>query len=420
MADARYVFTRREFLRGALIAGAGMTLPAFLTEAVSANAVEGHLPGFKDDRILVVIQLGGGNDGLNTIVPYGDDAYYRSRQVLRVERQQLLRLDDQLAMNDAMTGLKELYDEGGLGIVNGVGYPNPNRSHFRSMEIWQTAVDSDRYSETGWVGRYFDHCCSGTPEPQAGVHVGPGEMPQAFTGRSGAGVGFTDPERFRWATGGVEGLEDAFARANQLDTVRTSANETDNLDFLRHMTNNAVIASEDVQRAGRTRRQPVDYPASALANQLRTIATLIAGGLPTRIYYTSLTGFDTHANQSATHRRLLEQFSGALPAFLRDLKKIGVADRVQVMCFSEFGRRVEENASRGTDHGTAGPMFLAGAGITPGLHGQYPSLTDLDGGDLRHTVDFRSVYTDVLEGWFGADASRVVGRKFQRAGIVKG
>ncbi len=414
MRDAKYIFTRREFMQGTLIATLGASLPAFLTDTVSASAARGVIPGFKDDRILVVVQLGGGNDGLNTIVPHGNDDYFKARKNIALDKKTLLRIDDNVAMNGEMSALKDLYDSGGLGIVNGVGYPNPNRSHFRSMEIWQTAVDSNRYSREGWVGRYFDNCCSGS-DPVAGVNVG-SELPQAFLGKKGVGVSFTEASRFAWFDGNKGALRPSLDTINMVSHKHDSEGET--IDFLRHTAANAVISSDRVIKAAATKRDPVTYPGGRLGTQLKSIATLIAGGLPTRIYYTSISGFDTHANQLNGHGRLLGEFSGALTAFLADLKKIGAEDRVMVVAFSEFGRRVTENASRGTDHGTAGPMFLAGAGIKPGVHGAYPSLTDLDEGDLKHTVDFRGVYSEVLSKWFATDPALALGKKFDFPGVI--
>ncbi|MEO8377093.1 MAG: DUF1501 domain-containing protein, partial [Candidatus Sumerlaeota bacterium] len=353
MFDQKYFFTRRDFLKTTAIAGLGMSLPSFLTRSVEAATLSpGAIPSFKDDRILVVIQLGGGNDGLNTVIPYGDDAYHRSRTNIGLKRDNILRLDDYMGLNGKMTEMKQMFDNGELAVVNGVGYPNPDRSHFRSMEIWHTAVDSNRVSDTGWVGRYFDNCCAGKPEPVSGVYVG-GETPQAFASKSGVGVSFQQPEQFRWIDGAYGDTRAAFDTINQ--TAKTHNDEGHTIDFLRHTTANAVLSSDKVIKAGSAKRAPVTYPGGRLAPGLKTIASLIAGGLPTRLYYTSFTGFDTHANQQGQQDNLLGQFSSALAAFKKDLKNIGVADRVLIFTFSEFGRRVEENASRGTDHGTAGP-----------------------------------------------------------------
>lgn len=416
MSDERYLFTRRDFLRSAALASLAVAMPTFLTDTVAAALATGSgIPGFKDDRILVVFQLGGGNDGLNTVVPFANDAYYRGRKTLAVKKDAVLRLNDEIGVNPALAPLKELYDAGGVAVINGVGYPNPDRSHFRSMEIWHTAVDSNRSSASGWIGRYFDNCCEGKPDPLAGVNVG-GEVPQAFSGLSGAGVAFSDPGRFRWVEGNGADRRANFETMNKVNTNH-AGHET--VDFLRNTTANAVISSDRVINASKTKRQAVAYPQNRYSANLKHVANMIAAGLPTRIYYTSISGFDTHVNQTGQHENLLKQFAETIAAFTKDLKAIGVADRVQIMCFSEFGRRVEENASRGTDHGTAGPMFLMGAGVTPGVHGKYPDLVDLDDGDLKHTVDFRSVYGEVLTKWLGGDVTKVLGRSFDPVGVVK-
>jgi uncharacterized protein (DUF1501 family) len=407
------LFTRREFLQTLTLAGLSMSLPAFLVDSLpaqSSTATKGEA-----EKILVVLQLGGGNDGLNAVVPYADDLYHSQRKGLALAKENLLVLDDHHGLNKGLTPLKELFDAGQLALVHGVGYPNPNRSHFRSMEIWQTAVDSDRYSNSGWVGRYFDNCCGGAPPAVRAVNVGK-EAPQAFTGKKGVGVSFEQPAQFGWANDRGTPGRLAFNALNH--TADDHHAEGATIDFLRHTTANAMTSSDQVLRAGKTGRKGVDYPNSRLAGQLKTIATLIAGGLPTKLYYTSMTGFDTHANQLGQHENLLRQFAGATQAFMADLKAIGVADRVQIMCFSEFGRRVEANGSRGTDHGTAGPMFLLGAGIKPGIHGKPCDLGNLDEGDLKHTVDFRSIHAEVVRKWLGGDAKAVLGRDWPELGVL--
>ncbi|MBI1289863.1 DUF1501 domain-containing protein [bacterium] len=407
------IFSRRGFLQSLAVAGLAASLPSFLTETVMAQQAKGITPGFKDDRILVVIQLGGGNDGLNAVIPHGDDSYYRLRKNIAVEKKDMHRLSDDVALNGGMTAFKDLFDKGELSILQGVGYPNPNRSHFRSMEIWHTGTDADRYSKTGWIGRYFDNACAGTPNPLAGVNIGR-EMPQSFASARGMGVSFDEPKNFGWAGQG-RATREAF---NAVNHTAEDHGEHRTIDFLRHVTATAMASSDRVLRASATNRKPVEYPNSRLSTQLRTVATLIAGGLPTRIYYTSMSGFDTHSNQLNQHANLLRQFTEAAAAFNADLKAIGVADRVQILCFSEFGRRVEENASRGTDHGTAGPMFMLGAGIKPGIHGTAASLTDLDEGDLKHTQDFRAVYAEVLQRWLGTDPKLVLDKEWQLPGVL--
>jgi uncharacterized protein (DUF1501 family) len=407
--------TRREFLRATSLLAVGAAMPGFLARSVAAASPGGlnTIPGFKDDRILVVIQLGGGNDGLNTVVPYTDDNYHRSRPSIALQKKEILRLTDDVGLHPNLAPLKNLADSGNLTIVQGVGYPNPNRSHFRSMEIWQTASDSDRYSRTGWIGRYLDNTCGGEAEPVAGVAMG-GERPQAFEGTKGFGVAFQDPESFGWNEGAGAAKEGNFRRLND---VYRPHNET--LDFLRKVTANAVLSSDRVQEVSRKYKGGVDYPGDSFGAGLKTVAKMIAGGLPTRIYYVTLGGFDTHANQLGSHGNLMRRFADGVAAFQKDLQRQGNADRVLTLTFSEFGRRVAENASGGTDHGTAAPMFIIGNANNAGMAGKAPSLTDLDNGDLKYTTDFRSVYGSLLEQWLGAPSQQVLGRNFDQIGLIK-
>ena len=417
MNDSSFLFTRRDFLKSAALAGAAMSLPNFLTNSVSAaiDPATGA-PGFKDDRLLIVIQMGGGNDGLNTIVPYSNDVYHALRPRLALKKDKILTLNDDLGMHGGMTGFKELYDAGELAIVNGVGYPDPDQSHFRSMEIWQTAVDSNRYSNSGWIGRYFESTAKGGKvDPLVAVNIGE-QSPQAFDSRSDVGVSFTDPGRFQWNTGKNPDARPAFETLNK---IHAEHHEERTIDFLRHTTANAILSSDRVQKAARVKRQAPQYPPGRLTNSLRSIANMISAGLPTRVYYASITGFDTHSNQLGQQERLLTEIGAATAAFWNDLKAIGVADRTMIMAFSEFGRRAGENASGGTDHGTAGPMFLVGKNVNPGVHGAMPSLTDLDNGNLKYTVDFRSVYSEVLTKWLKAETKPVVGREFPLIGALR-
>jgi len=405
------ILTRRDFLQQLAVFSAVGLAPRFLTAAMAEEVNAIH--GFKDDRVLVVVQLGGGNDGLNTVVPHGLDDYYRARPMLGLRDDAILKLNDELALNSKLVDLMRLFDDGKLAIVQGVGYPNPDRSHFRSMEIWQTASESDQFLSRGWIGRYFDNCCDGAPRPQAGVAIG--ERPQAFEGERGIGISTTDPAKFGWNPG--RGM-DHTAGFNALNQEPLVANPT--LDFLQHTATNAIMSSKEVQEAAA--RGGVTAPQGGggkrNAPQLDTIAGLIRGGLQTRIYYVSVSGFDTHANQVEQHGRLLEQFSTSMAKFQAQLEADGTADRVTTMVFSEFGRRVHENGSGGTDHGTAAPLFLMGKHVKAGIHGKTPSLTDLDDGDLKHTVDFRGVYSTLLQDWFATDPTKVLGKKYDSLGLL--
>jgi len=402
--------SRRDFLQRAAVFSAVGMAPRFLT---AANAEEVNaITGFKDDRILVVVQLGGGNDGLNTIVPHGDDEYYRLRPRLGLKGQDLIKMNDALAFNGNLVELARLHDDGKLAVINGVGYPNPDRSHFRSMEIWQTASESDEYLSSGWIGRYFDNCCDGAARPQVGVAVGE-ERPQAFQGKKGLGISTTDPNQFGWQ--GLKGrdLDTAFHALNQAES-----NPNDTLDFLQHTATSAIISSKEVQDAAKRGGVEAHMRRVRGAPQLDIVAGLIRGGLQTRIYYVSTSGFDTHANQIDQHGRLLKVFSQTMARFQETLERDGNADRVTTLVFSEFGRRVRENGSGGTDHGTAAPMFLMGKGLKPGFHGQVPSLTDLENGDLRYTVDFRSVFATLMTQWFETDAGLVLPGKYDTLDLL--
>jgi uncharacterized protein (DUF1501 family) len=437
--------TRRKFLRtSALGAAATWTIPAFLEktffamDAQAAGALTQTVTG-KDGPILVVLQLAGGNDGLNTLVPFGDDAYHRARPRLALQPNNVLKLNDYAGLNGKLVDFKSLFDEGHLGVVQGVGYPNPNRSHFRSTEIWQTGSDAERIVSEGWIGRYFDNCCSGAG-PTVGVAIGD-EMPQAFSAKNPTGVTFTQPEQFRYRSSepgrdGHMSSEELFFRqltgSAEMDestngpeegaTIGKLPGSTTNganaMDFLRRTALDAQLSSDKILAIARKYKSAVSYPPGQLASALSIIARMIGGGLPTRVYYASQGGFDTHAGQMNAHERLMGDLNAAVAAFVADLKQQGNFERVLLMTFSEFGRRVAENANGGTDHGTAAPMFLIGGGIKAGTFGQHPSLTDLDRGDLKFQTDFRSVYGTILDRWLKAPSEIVLGRRFPALAIV--
>ena len=429
MSDNESTYTRRLFLQqGMTLASMAATVPLFIQRsAMGMLRPEGSLlssqPGVPDDRILVVVQLGGGNDGLNTVVPYGNDLYYKARPNLAIAAlgrgsdQPVLPLDDRqgIGLHPALTGFKELMDDGVASIVQGVGYPNPNRSHFTSMDIWHTADASAK--GYGWIGRYFDNTCGGTPVPEGAVAMGR-NAPLAMQGGIQKPVTFETAELFRWLGEDLHpAMEDPYRAINRSGTL-DAVDPDSQLGFLMRTALDAQVSSERIRAA--VRRQPLArYPRSRLAEQLRVVAAMIRDGLPTRVYYVSMGGFDTHANQANQHANLLRQVGGSLNAFYKDIKAQGNSGRVLTMAFSEFGRRVGQNASGGTDHGTAAPMYFVGDMVRPGLLGDHPSLTELDQGDLKFSVDFRSVYTAVLEDWMGAPAAKVLGRRFRKARILK-
>jgi uncharacterized protein (DUF1501 family) len=417
--------TRREFLRkGLTVAAVGVTVPSFLTRTAYALNNPADLPlvrsrpGVPDDRILVVLQLAGGNDGLNTLVPFGNDDYYRARPTLAVPKNSVLRINDEIGMHPGLADLKALYDGGHLAILQGVGYPNPNRSHFRSMEIWETAAASDKTLKYGWIGRYFDNACAGEPKPTLGVAIG-SSAPLTFRNTHQIGVTLQNPEQYRWfdqATMEAPAAgKQTFRNLNATGAspAAPASRSGAALDFLQRTAMNAQVSSDQIREAASRYHSTVSYPNNGpLAASLKLIASLIAGGIGSRVYYASIGGFDTHSNQRGQHQQLLGQLASSVSAFQQDLKAQGNASRVLLMTFSEFGRRVAENASGGTDHGTAAPMFLFGEPVRAGLYGRQPSLTDLDNGDLKFDTDFRSVYATVLEKWLGADSVRVLCARF--------
>jgi uncharacterized protein (DUF1501 family) len=424
------IHTRREFLRTSLLGGAvAWTVPVFLErtfftlDAMAADSAVQTITG-KDGPILVVLQLAGGNDGLNTVIPYADDVYHRSRPKIGIAADKVLRINDQIGLHPRLVSVRSLYDQGELAIVQGVGYPNPNRSHFRSTEIWQTAADSDRTLNTGWIGRYFDACCQGA-DPAIGVNIG-GQTPQAFASAEPKGISFARPEQFRFDASQSADPAAAEAFFRSMNETTEGGNEGgsigmlqgnpdaggDTLDFLRRTALDAQLSSDRVLEITRKSKAPVPYPAGNLANSFNLVARLIGGGLPTRVYYVGHGGYDTHGNEVGAHDRLMTDLDAALGAFTADLKAQGNFDRVVLMTFSEFGRRVAENASGGTDHGAAAPLFVLGGGVKAGLYGRMPSLSDLQDGDLRHNVDFRSVYATVLGNWLGAPSKDILGGTF--------
>ncbi|MCW5765885.1 MAG: DUF1501 domain-containing protein [Phycisphaeraceae bacterium] len=426
-------FTRRQFLTtGLTLASASLTIPAFLNSSafgLPRNWWNGtSTPGAPDERILVVIQLGGGNDGLNTVVPYGEAAYYKARPAIGIPENKVVKLSKSpVGLHPALAPLADMYNDGQMSVVQGTGYPNPNRSHFKSMDIWHTA-DTTATGD-GWLGKYFDAECCGfgkgeggrpEPNPQAGIAIGR-EAPLAMKGRMVTPLAFESADLFRWTGGDVSrDLTPAYDQITRREAAGTGADPESNAAFLTRTALDAQVSSDTIRRAVAARPRSA-YPQSELARQLQMVASMIHAKLSTRVYYVSMGGFDTHAGQGGEqgrHAQLLGQFAAAVKAFYADLKLQGNAERVMTMSFSEFGRRVGQNASNGTDHGTAAPMFLFGPMVKPGVLTQHPSLTDLDQGDLRYNTDFRSVYAGVLEQWMKADSKKILEGTFNPLGVL--
>ncbi len=419
-------WTRRAFLQNGLtMVSTAATLPLFLQRSAFGindprdRRATAQQPGVPEDRILVVIQLGGGNDGLNTVIPFGDSHYYTNRPTLAVRQQDALVVDEGqgIGLHGNLAALKELYDEGVVAICQGVGYPNPNRSHFKSMDIWHTA-DVPNGQGTGWLGRYFDNTCAGSPQADRCIAIGR-EAPIATMGKTAKAISFESARLFRWAGEDLhDELGETYQKINRGGSP-TGALKPDqtNTSFLMRTALDAQISSDKIRKAV-ARRAEVSYPGSALARQLKMIGAMIRSGLTTRVYYATMGGFDTHAGQQYRHANLLKQYAESIRAFYRDLKDQGNHQRVLILTFSEFGRRVKENASRGTDHGTAAPMFVIGDMVRPGVHGPHPSLSKLDKGDLIYHTDFRQIYAAALEHWMKADSEKILRGKFKPAPVL--
>jgi uncharacterized protein (DUF1501 family) len=390
------MISRRQFLKSSSLLALAPTVPAFL--ARTARAAEPR----RDGRVLVVLELSGGNDGINTVVPFKDEGYAKHRRALRLPKENLVKVNDEVGLHPAMTPAGELLESKRLAIVQGVSYPNPSRSHAESMAIWQTARLKSGEATGGWLGLALDEAPKPYTGAPASVFLSGQSVPVALRGRRSMASALPQLEDFaappegsvRKVIAGPEPADDltAFVRRSLLDGYTTA-------DWLKEV--------------GRAKSTGVTYPPTVLARHLQLIARLLKSGLGAPVFYAAQGGYDTHAGQLFTHAGLLGELSAALKAFLDDLAAAGIAERVLVLTFSEFGRRVAENGSAGTDHGTAGPVFLAGPGVKPGLVGKTPSLLDLEDGDLKMGIDFRRVYATVLEEWLKLPAKEALAGTFE-------
>jgi uncharacterized protein (DUF1501 family) len=392
------MLSRRDFLCRSSLVALAPTVPAFLARTAFAAGPA------RDARVLVVVQLDGGNDGVNTVVPFADEGYAKHRKSLRLPAERLHKVTKEVGLHPAMGDAAKLLESGRLAVVQGVGYPNPSRSHSRSVAIWHTA-DPQATATLGWVGRALDGDRKPADGSAGAVFVGAGALPAALRGRRSLASAITRPE------------DSVLAGAGR--AAPAAGTGEDLAAFVRRSTLAAYATSDRMEAMLRADDRGASYPATGLAGRLRVIARLIKGGGGTRVYYTSQDGYDTHATQLVRHASLLRELSGALKAFLDDLAAAKLADRVLVLCFSEFGRRVQENGSAGTDHGTAGPVFLAGPGVRAGLVGDAPKLLDLQDGDLKATTDFRQVYAGVLEDWLGLPSKPTLGNDFAKLPLFR-
>ena len=422
-------YTRRDFLRSSLpLAAAFGTVPHFLSQTVLAapnTDTLSSIPGMPDDRILIVLQLSGGNDGLNTLVPYEDARYFNLRPELSLRPRDLIRINDQIGLHPALQEAQRLFDDGDLAWIQKVGYPNPNRSHFRSMEIWETASGANRKIPHGWLGRYIDAQCGGEdPIPAtAAITIG-NELPQALRTPAGgaAGVVVDDPNAYAWKPAARSSTQDACQRGLFLEQTQSGLlNEgpAHHIEYLQRTAMDAALSSDLIAQAAQKYRSRVEYPNHRLGRDMQLIARFIGGGLKSRVFYLRHGGFDTHADQPGVHERLLRQLAESLSAFRRDMTRQGHWERILLMGFSEFGRRAAENNSQGTDHGAAGPMLLVGGQVKGGLHGNTPDLGKLVNGDVPHETDFRAVYGTVLDQWLGLPHAPILGNKYDQLALLR-
>lgn len=388
---------RRDFLRTSALSSTAALVPAFLRSYTPNRLFQSRA-----EKILVVVQLSGGNDGLNTVVPYRNDLYYQARPKLAIASEEVLRVSDELGFHPAMQGLQSLYDEGLLTVVNNVGYPDPDRSHFRSMDIWHTASGSDQYLSTGWLGRYLDRHCRDCEQAHAALEVDDA-LSLALKGERRNGFAMSSPRQLKKMTDN-----------RYLKLVADHPHEHDeNIAYLYKTLIDTQASADYLAAQANIHRSTVDYPTSAFGRDLKQIAELITADTDTHIYYVSLTGFDTHAGQQARQQRLLQEYSEGMKAFVEDLRQNKLINDTLILTFSEFGRRVKQNASGGTDHGTANNLFLMGGNLRQkGFFNDGPDLSQLDGGDLRYKVDFREIYATVLNKWLNADAPQVLNGTF--------
>jgi uncharacterized protein (DUF1501 family) len=408
------MISRRGFLRSSLqtstLIALAPTVPGFL-----AHAARAVLPA-RDARVLVVIQMEGGNDGINTVVPFADEGYAKHRKVLRLPTDKLLKLNKEVGLHPAMGDAAKLLETGRLAIVQGGGYPNPSRSHFKSMSIWNTAKVGNREqsrneegsANVGWLGQALDGGRRPTDGSADAAFVGTEDVPVALWGRRSIASSTLRPE------------DSALTLKNAAKSSGAgAAGDSALAAFVERSTLDAYASSQQMVDLLRTKDSGARYPGNGLGDRLRVVARLLKGGVGTRVFYTSQAWYDTHADQLSSQSQLLGELASALRAFLDDLAAADLAERVAVLCFSEFGRRVQENGSQGTDHGTAGPVFVAGPGVKAGLIGETPKLLDLHDGDLKMGIDFRRVYATVLEDWLGLSSETALAGKFERLPLFR-
>ncbi|HEY0751603.1 MAG TPA: DUF1501 domain-containing protein [Chitinophagaceae bacterium] len=396
---------RREFLQVGSLATATLLVPKFLKAFETGSYVP---PG---NKVVVILQLSGGNDGLNTVIPVRNDIYYRSRPKLGIERTKALSLTDEAGLHPSLTAFADAYNDGSLSILNNVGYPNPDRSHFRSMDIWHTASQSNEYWNTGWLGRYLDAQCNGCDKPTQALEIDD-VLSLALKGEHAKALALKDPKRL-YGTANEKFFKE-ISKSHGHDH-----HDEQPVEYLYKTMAETLSSADYIYKQSRLNPSSVDYPRTEMGNGLKTIASLIYSEINTKVYYLSLGSFDTHINQEAQQARLFKEMNDAVAAFVKDLKKNNRFNDVLFFTFSEFGRRVSQNASGGTDHGTANNMmFLSGGLKEKGILNALPDLGDLDEGDLKYNVDFKNVYATVLNKWLGSDDQKILGAKYNKLSFI--
>ena len=398
------IIKRKEFLQVGSLASASLMVPKFLKAFEEKSMVSAG------NKVLVILQLSGGNDGLNTVIPYRNDIYYKSRPKLGIEKSKVLSLTDEVGLHPALSGLKDLYSDGSLSILNNVGYPNPDRSHFRSMDIWHSASDSRDYWNTGWLGRYLDAQCKGCDKPTYALELDD-TLSLAMKGEEAKAIAMKDPKRL-------------FGTANQRFFKEVMQNHKDEpgeqpVDYLYKTMAETISSADYIFEKSKLRPSKGEYPKTDLGQNLKTIASLIFSDINTKVYYVSLGSFDTHINQQFQQQNLFTQMNDAIKSFVKDLKANNRFEDVMLMSFSEFGRRVSQNASGGTDHGTANNMFFISGGLKKkGLINEMPNLADLEAGDLKYNVDFKNVYATVLKNWLKSDDAAILKNNYSAMNFI--
>ncbi|HMU70075.1 MAG TPA: DUF1501 domain-containing protein [Chitinophagales bacterium] len=393
---------RRDFLKQTGLASAGILVPSFIKASVP------FLPGDVRPKVLVMIQFTGGNDGLNCIVPIGNDLYHKARPNIGYKKEELIKLSDDIGMNANLQGLADLFYEGNVVLINNVGYPDPNRSHFRSMDIWQTASDENVYMQTGWIGRMLDQSCKSgdCQKPHFAVEIDD-SLSLALKGESMSGFAVRNPDQLKNVN--LNPFIDSVARSG--GDIHTH----DNVGYLHKLLTDTTESTDYIYDQSKKYTTAFTYPTSEFAAQLKIIANLINAETNTSVYYVSLSGFDTHALQRGQQERQLRIYSEALQAFTKDLKSTNRFKDTLIMTFSEFGRRVEENAGKGTDHGTANNVYLIGGGMKQGgMINDMPDLSKLVDDDLVYQTDFRNIYATILDKWLEVPSKEILGRDFAR------